>query len=191
VSPHDLIVKLNGYPPWAQLDARDRSRAFEAISSLSDIFRCAGTEGRRSITEGLSESAKYLMSFYSLDRAAEGRRTGSKDVITAGLVPVVMAGGRSDTRTGGLLLSLLLNSAERSGLDGHALFADAAQLATSEASRAQIRGFPSLPPELRGIARFGFRERQTPAGVVYEEPGQWMVRPRWWDKLLGLRRAER
>jgi len=192
VSNEDLLNTLNGYPIWVppdQLDQQTRSNIYQAISALSEAFQRAGLEGRKSITEGLGRSAKYVMYEYTRDKAVEARRTGSETAIIEGLIPVVMAGGRSDTATGGSLLSMLFRSAETSQLNTSDLFAHAAQFATDEESGAQIRGFPLLSPKMRSIARFGIRERRTREGVIYETPGEWMARPRWWDKLIGRRRA--
>jgi hypothetical protein len=128
---------------------------------------------------------------YTRDKAVEALRSGSKTAILEGLIPVVMAGGGPDRPTGGTLLSILLHSAEKAGLDAAALFAYGAQFAADEEAVARIRGFPSLPPEMRCIARFGMRERRTPDGLTYEHAVEAMARPRWWDKLLGRRRVSK
>jgi hypothetical protein len=144
-----------------------------------------------SISAQLTEASKYLMAEYSREKAVEGLRSASRDAILQGLVPVVMASGSSDTKTGGMLLALLLHSAERTGVNAFELFAFAADLATNEDSSSQIRNFPHLPVSSRGIARYGFRERRTPDGLTYEDGFEAMNRPRWFDKLIGRKRVSR
>lgn len=187
----DLLDKLNGYPMWVDLDPPTRSDAFGAVSELGDTFQRATPESRRLISGALGRSAKYVMSQFSRDKAVEGVRNRSRTAIVEGLIPVAMAGGRSDNFTGGSLLSMLFHSAEKSGLDAEEAFAYAAQFATDEESATQIREFPRLPPKMRSIERFGFHERKTPDGVTYEQMVEAMGRPRWWDRLIGRRRVTR
>lgn len=184
----DLVHTLNGYPKWARLDAQMRPSVYETISELVRAFQQASVSDRTAIASTLSQSSRYLMAGYTRQKAAEGLRSASKDAILQGLIPVVMAGGRSDTRTGGSLLALLLHSAERTGVDAVALFAFAAKLATDEDAAEQIRDFPSLPRSTRGIERFGYHERSTPEGATYEHSAEAMLRPRWYDRFLGRRR---
>ncbi len=187
----DLVDKLNAVPMWvdfAGLDSRRRTEFCDLISGLSREFQRGDVEQRRSIAAALNRPAKYLLAEYTEEKAVEARRTGSGSALMDGLIPVVMAGGRSDNLTGGPLLSILHRSAEKSGLNARELFSSAAQFAVDEDSGAQIRGFPLLPPEMRDIERFGMHERKTPEGVVYEMLSEWMSRPRWWDKLVGRRR---
>lgn len=86
---------------------------------------------------------------------------------------MVMAGGRYDNLSGGMMLSLVLRSTQAAGVDPNELFAYAAQFAISEESARQIREFPSLPPEQNDIRRFGRLEKETPDGVVYLQPPEW------------------
>ena len=187
----NLIDKLNAYPMWVELDPQGRSPVYEEISALSEVFLRADLKERTSITHALGRSAKHLMFEYTRDKAVEARRTGSKAAVIEGLIPVVMAGGRPDNPTGGFLLSILLRSAEASGLNARDLFEYAAQYATDDEAAAQIRGFPLLPPGMRGIARFGLRERRTPQGVTYEHAAESMMRSSWWGRLIGRRRVSR
>lgn len=187
----DILNKLNAYETWTEMALRRRLEAAATISALAEVFQRVGSENREFISKGLSGSAKLGMAYYTQEKAVEAMRTGSKTAVIEGLVPVVMAGGRSDTRTGGALLSLLLHSAERSGLDARELFGYAAQFASDPAAAAQIRDYPLLPRKLTDIARYGFHERKTPQGLTYEHAVESMSRPSWWDKLLLRRRGSR
>lgn len=186
-----LVDKLNGYSNgspmwWTRLDAQTWSAAFEDVAGLTGLFQQADPEQRKSIGERLTLDTKLILARFTESKAVEVRRTRSNDALIQGLIPIVMAGGRSDTRTGAFVLSLILDSAQKSGLDAAALFAYAAQFAISEESAAQIRGFPSLPPALRDIRRFGIREKQTPEGVIYQMPGEQKLS--WWHKWLWRQR---
>ncbi|SPF54402.1 hypothetical protein SBA4_6360003 [Candidatus Sulfopaludibacter sp. SbA4] len=184
----DLVKQLNERPMWVKLDAQTRSSIYRTIFALSELFQRADTEERRAIAAALDRPAKNLMYDYTRDKAVEGRRTGSRSAIVEGLIPVVMAGGRSDRMTGGSLMAMLCRSAEKTGLDAPEIFAYGAQFATDERSRDQIRDFPSLSPEMKDIARAGFHEKKTPEGPTYEHQTEAMARPRWWDWLLRRRR---
>jgi hypothetical protein len=172
---------------WAPMDPHSRSEAAQLISTLGDLFQRVDPAERKLVAETLVYQAKNAMALYTWGKALEARRTGSRQALIQGLIPVVMAGGRSDTGTGGQLLSLLYNSAEKTGLDAEELFAYGAQFATNEESQRQIRDFPTLPPELRDIRRWGVREAETPDGVVYQQPHEWMIPRRrgLWQKLRG------
>jgi hypothetical protein len=136
----------------------------------------------------LKESSKLIMADYTLEKAVEGRRTGSKDSVLQGLIPVVMAGGRADTRTGGMLLAVLLHSAQKTGLKADQIFAEGARFATDPQTIAQIRDFPSLTATLSAIERFGYHERSTAEGVTYEHHVEALFRPKWYDWILKRRR---
>ncbi len=186
----NLVDRLNAVPMWVDFtgDSGRRAEICDLISALSQEFQRVDSDQRTSIAGALNRPAKYLLAQYTKEKAVEARRTGSGSAVMEGLIPVVMAGGRSDNLTGALLLSILHRSAEKSGLNARELFSSAAQFAIDKDSEAQIRGFPLLPPEMLDIERFGMHERKTSEGVIYETLSEWMSRPRWWDKLVGRRR---
>jgi hypothetical protein len=185
----ELVRKLNEYPMYPDFDVRARSDAYHTVTELGDVYSHATPDARKLITSALGRPAQFLMYEYSKDKAVEGIRNRSRAAIVQGLMAVVVAGGRSDNPTGGSLLSMLLRSAEKSGLDAQEAFAYAAEFAADGESGTQIRAFPLLPSEMRSIERYGFHERKTPDGVVYEHMTEAMMRPRWWDKLTGRRRV--
>jgi hypothetical protein len=94
---HELVDSLNGYPSgfpnWLRLDEQVRSEAFRTISALADLYAGADGETRGSVTELLTESAKYAVAEYTVAKGTEGLRTGSASSVTDGLIPVVTAGG--------------------------------------------------------------------------------------------------
>jgi hypothetical protein len=187
----DTLSKLNGYKVWTGMDPQRRSEAYETISALADVFQRVGPENRRFISAGLRISAKRGMAEYTRDKAVEGMRSGSKVLIIQGLIPVVMAGGRCDSPTAGSLLSLILHSAEKCGLDAREIFGYAAQFADDPKAAVQMRDYPLLPRNLSDIKRYGYHERKTPDGLTFEHPVEAMSRPRWWDKLLLRKRVSR
>jgi hypothetical protein len=173
---------------WAEFDPQTRSSAYAIVTALGELYQAAPVDERKRVTSELGRSAKHIMFQYSKDKAAEAIRNRPSEAIAQGLMAVVVAGGRSDNVTGGSLLSMLLHSSEKSGLDSKEAFAYAAQFAADPVSGTQIREFPLLPAKMRGIDRFGFVERNTRDGVTFEHMVEAMGRPRWWDKLTGRRR---
>jgi hypothetical protein len=193
IDAQDAVETLNRTPvdyssPWGTLSSvtpAERDKAFRTLSRLIDVYVRGSEDERRAISAALDEAAKYVMFHYTWAKAIEARRTGSRDALLQGLIPVVMAGGRSTTATGATLLCVLLRSAEATGLGADELFASAADLSTEGQSREQIRQFPSLPVEMRSLSRVGVHEVQTPEGASYLNPTDWKRRPRWWEKLIG------
>jgi hypothetical protein len=188
MSADDLVNRLNGYPRWVFLEPQTRADAHRTISELTELFQHACFEDRKAITSALSEPAKYVMATFTEAKALDGRRTGSRDTILQGLIPVVIAGGNPCTRTGGMLCSLILNSALKTHVDAAELFEYAARLATDEAAARRLRAFPGWPAPQRDIERWGFHEQPTPDGVIYEH----LVESHgghWYDKLLGRRKS--
>ncbi len=184
----ELVNRLNAYPSAAVWDLAERPKVYATIDELATVFQGADFQDRQAIVSALTEPAKYLFAEYTHDKAVSVLRTGSRQAVIEGLIPFVMAGGRSDTRTGGELLSLMLHSVERAGLEASDLFARVARLAVTEESAAQLREFPNADPSHRAIERFGFHERKTPEGITYEHQVEAMSRPRWYDRFIGRRR---
>src|SRR5579871_4278787 len=125
-----LAAKLNeagvGYEVAHPANAEVRARMFATILKLVDLFVKASPEERLAVL-ALSETAKYAMSYFTEVKTLEARRTRSRETLVEALIPVVMAGGRSESRTGGLLLAMVCRSAEAAGLDTNELFDYGAQ----------------------------------------------------------------
>jgi hypothetical protein len=184
-----LICVLNGYPIWVEFDDATRTKIFDEIHQLSDLYRSGGFEHRCSIAARLDRAAKFQMFAYSRYKATEATRTRSQTSVMDGLIPVVMGGGGSWTATGGFLMAILFRSAELAGLDATRLFAVAAELAVSDEQINDVKQFPMASPEYRSLKRFGALERFTPEGVVYDMPGEQPHRRTWWDRIRGRRRV--
>jgi hypothetical protein len=184
-----MVDQLNDLPS-IHLDDATRDRVFQLIAALGEAFQKADIDSRRCVTTtNLTSAAKYAMGEYTIEKAVEGLRTGSPDAILDGLIPVVMAGGNAHRPTRAMLLSLVLHSAEKAGLNSRELFVYAADLMFDEAQAARVRGFPDAPGHT--IACWGYSEHKIPEGLTYRRAAEAPDRLTWWDRHVLGKRVDR
>ncbi|HXN48398.1 MAG TPA: hypothetical protein VN893_17245 [Bryobacteraceae bacterium] len=175
--PDDAIDILNNAA--ARLSAPLHPRVPEEVfRSVLAAFEEADEAGRVKVTERLSrESGAALLAFAS-ELAASALRRNSPELIRLGLLAVGVEGGRCDIRDDMTALALLYHSAAKLGLDAAASFSKVAALVPATDPRLEqfgtsvkkeLAGFPSRPPESRNLKAFGFRERMSNQGLIYED----------------------
>ncbi len=188
------ITRLNALTintDWCTLYADEKKSIAKSIRVLNACFTVANLDRRACISYELNDSAKYLLATFAKRTAERARETHAADTLREAFIPVVMAGGRADSRTGGFLFSILLRTAEALGLDGRSLFAEMAALAVSAEATAELKTFPTLSDELTRIQSWGVKERSVNGRFEYEAPGDAASRSRWWERLIGRRRPSK
>lgn len=125
--------------PGSQVLMRDpaarevREKAFQAVSALVEAFERASPEERAAAAASLGDSAKGVMLTLRGRRLRRRGERNPRSPLIQGPLPVVIAGGRSETATGGgTLLAIILRPNRRAR--------DARDLADSIACISRPRG---------------------------------------------------
>jgi hypothetical protein len=159
------LVKMPPLPP-DQFD--------EVISSIIEDFRTSDPASRKAISSRLNRYSQKRLLGYATGMAELAVRRQSPDLVSEGLIALVIEGGREDIRDSVSCLAALYNSAVKLQLDAAKTFADVASLGEPGALQLGMSRFPFRPPKDRGLAAFYLREINTEDGFSYEHVPPWL-----------------
>lgn len=143
------------------------------ISELIKLFLIASPSDRKLFFDKVSPSFSGCLVVFSGRMASLGVSEKSRERLFEGLIALVLENYKGgDPRDNIKQLPLLYHAAETIGVDGDALFREAASYASNEAAQ-QIEKFPQRSPHEKSLEAFFYEETDGTNGFWYKQKEWW------------------
>ncbi len=150
---------------------KDYTKLFDAVVPMIEAFATANSTDRASLASKLNLDARGILRTFASSMPVLAVRRQSPELIAQGLTALAILSKIDDYRDLTFYLCALHHSARKLGVNTAKLFADVATLTPSLSFQAEMRGFPSRPPESRDLAAFRFRETSAADGFDLVQEG--------------------
>jgi hypothetical protein len=162
----EAITLLDDARRVSYLSARLPCPLDDAIARICDLFMEALPEQREIFSSTLDADHCSVLLLFSERMAVLGLRGRSYSRLLRGLVALAIVDSTIDLKDILPVFSLHYHSALKLDVDPMHLFQEAAEYANSQISE-QMAGFPTRKPEDKALSSMGYKEVDTPNGLMY------------------------